>query len=136
MGILGDKDWLVGAALGASGAFDKKKKTDKAAAFGAALGAAIGSGKDWTLEDSVKLGATIRALDSIKENHTTIGSSSYRNNNSSSNHEYDDLILSSDQEEELEEAGIDRFDFNFMDDDEKREALEEAGLDPFDFDMF
>ena len=40
------------------------------------------------------------------------------------------------QEERLEEAGIDTFDFECMDDDEKMEALEEAGLDPFDFDMY
>ena len=29
--------------------------------------------------------------------------------------------------------GIDRDEFDTMDDDEKREALEEAGLDPDDF---
>ena len=50
--------------------------------------------------------------------------------------EYDDLILTSEQEEQLEEAGIDTFDFECMDDDEKMEALEEAGLDPYDFDMY
>ena len=55
---------------------------------------------------------------------------------SGSNNEYDDLILTSEQEEQLEEAGIDTFDFECMDDDEKMEALEEAGLDPFDFDMY
>lgn len=49
----------------------------------------------------------------------------------------DDLILSSEQEEQLEDAGIDVFEFeNLMDDDERREALDDAGLDPFDFDMF
>ena len=30
-------------------------------------------------------------------------------------------------------VGIDRDEFDMMDDDEKREALEEAGLDPDDF---
>lgn len=54
-------------ALGASGAFDKNGKTDTAAAFGTALGASIGSGQEWTLEDSLKLGATISVLDSMKE---------------------------------------------------------------------
>lgn len=35
MGFFGNKNGIIGAALGASGAFDKNKKTDKAAAFGA-----------------------------------------------------------------------------------------------------
>lgn len=58
MGLFGDKDAIVGAALGAGGAFDKDKKIDKGAVFGAALGASIGSGKKWTLEDSLKLGGS------------------------------------------------------------------------------
>ena len=45
MGIFGDKDSIVGAALGVGGAFDKNRKTDSATVFGAALGASIGSGK-------------------------------------------------------------------------------------------
>ena len=32
-------------------------------------------------------------------------------------------------------AGIDRFDLEFMDEDERREVLEDAGLDPDDFDF-
>ena len=55
MGFFGKKDGIAGVALGVSGAFDKNKKTDKAAAFGAAIGASIGSGKNWTFEDSLKL---------------------------------------------------------------------------------
>lgn len=135
MGLFGDKDAILGAALGASGAFDKNKKTDKAAAFGTAMGASIGSGKNWTLEDSLKLSATINALDSMKE--TSDSNYEYSGGGFGSNNIYDDLILTSEQEEQLEEAGIDPFDFeNLMDDDEKLEALEDAGLDPFDFDMF
>lgn len=42
MGIFGDKDSIVGAALGVGGAFDKNRKTDSATVFGAALGASIG----------------------------------------------------------------------------------------------
>ena len=42
--------------------------------------------------------------------------------------------LDEDEEaDELETYGIDRFEFDMMDDEEKREALEEAGLDPDDF---
>lgn len=66
MGLFGDKDAIVGAALGAGGAFDKNKKTDTAAVFGAAMGASIGSGKKWTFEDSMKLGATIASVYSKK----------------------------------------------------------------------
>ncbi len=33
----------------------------------------------------------------------------------------------------LEEAGIDSFAYEYMDDDEKADVLEEAGLDPYDF---
>ena len=153
MGFFGNKNGIVGAALGASGAFDKNKKTDRAAAFGAAIGASIGSGKKWTFEDSLKLGATINALDSMKSN-TADNYSSYADSDdsyfgesdtyTSSAHSdifstgdlYDDLILDSDQEQQLEEAGIDSFEFELMDDDEKIEALEEAGLDPLDFDMY
>lgn len=66
MGLFGDKDAIVGAALGVGGAFDKNKKTDTAAVFGAALGASIGSGKKWTMEDSLKLSATIAGLENSK----------------------------------------------------------------------
>lgn len=40
-----------------------------------------------------------------------------------------------DREIDLENAGIDAFEFSLMDEDEKVEALEEAGLDPADYDM-
>ncbi len=141
MGFFGNKNGIIGAALGASGAFDKNKKTDKAAAFGAAIGASIGSGKKWTFEDSLKLGAAINVLDSMKDvNVGSYSDNTYRGDGVAySGNAYDNLILDSEQEEQLEEAGIDIFDFEMMDDDEKieaLEALEDAGLDPFDFDMF
>ena len=66
VGLFGDKDAIVGAALGAGGAFEKNKKTDTAAVFGAALGASIGSGKKWTMEDSLKLGTTIARMEKNK----------------------------------------------------------------------
>ena len=37
--------------------------------------------------------------------------------------------------EKLSEAGIDPFDFELMNDDERRDALEDAGLDPDDLDF-
>ena len=67
MGIFGNKDSIVGAALGVGGAFDKDRKTDSAAVFGAALGASIGSGKKWTMEESIKLGAAINASNAWKK---------------------------------------------------------------------
>ena len=155
MGFFGNKNRILGAALGASGAFDKNKKTDKAAVFEAAIGATIGSGQKWTFEDSLKLGETINALDSMKGNATNGCSSSYTYSDDSEDLDesdshisgfqsstsywsnlYDNLILYSEQEEQLEEVGIDSFEFEMMDDDEKIEALEDASLGPFDFDMF
>ncbi len=46
-------------------------------------------------------------------------------------------IIGSDEElleDELEAAGLDKFDLELMDADERREAIEDAGLDPDDFD--
>ena len=40
-----------------------------------------------------------------------------------------------DFDDELELAGLDREELEFMDEDERREALEDAGLDPDDFDF-
>lgn len=98
---------IFGTALGVSGAFDKNRKTDKAAAFGVALGASIGSGRKWAMADSIRLGASINALDSMKEDISSsysysgssydtedYGSIGYCGSDyGSSNHEYDDLIL-------------------------------------------
>ncbi len=38
-----------------------------------------------------------------------------------------------DEEDELEAAGLDRDELEFMEEDERREALEDAGLAPDDF---
>lgn len=67
MGLFDNKNAIFGMALGASGAFDKNRKTDTAAAFGTAHGASIGSGQEWTLEDSVKLSLAISVLDAGKD---------------------------------------------------------------------
>lgn len=61
MGIFGNKDSIVGTALGVGGAFDKDSETDSATVFGAS----IGSGKKWTMEDSIKLGAAINELQKV-----------------------------------------------------------------------
>lgn len=42
---------------------------------------------------------------------------------------------SDDLDDELEMAGLDRFDLELMDEDERREVLEDAGLDPDDYDF-
>lgn len=46
-----------------------------------------------------------------------------------------DSDITDDPEDILQNAGIDTFDFEFIDYDEKLEALEDAGLDPDDFDL-
>lgn len=94
------------------------KILDKAAMLGAVVSTILASGKDCTFDDSVKLGAAMALIDEMEED------------------EEDDLFLDSEQEEELENAGIDLFEFECMNDDEKIEALEDAGLDPYDFDIF
>lgn len=132
MGLFGKKDKIANAALGTGGAFDKNNKTDKAAVFGAAVGSSIGSGQEWTLEDSLKLSASIDALDASKNIATDSYSYSSTGSDSGSG-TYHSLLLSSDQEEELEAAGIDIFELEFMSDDERNETLEDAGLDPFDY---
>lgn len=42
---------------------------------------------------------------------------------------------SEDFDDELEMAGLDRDELEFMDEDERREALEDAGLDPDDYEF-
>ena len=66
MGLFDKKSSIIGAALGVGGAFDKSRKTDTAAAFGTALGASIAIGQKWTMEDSLRLGDAISALDAAK----------------------------------------------------------------------
>ena len=39
------------------------------------------------------------------------------------------------KKDELENAGLDVNDLEYMDDDERREAIENAGLDPDDYDF-
>ena len=40
-----------------------------------------------------------------------------------------------DKKDELENAGLDVSDLEYMNDDERREAIENAGLDPDDYDF-
>lgn len=67
MGNFNKKTTIIGTALGVGGAFDKGRKTDRAAAFGAAMGASLASGEKWTLEDSFRLNASLNAPDDEKE---------------------------------------------------------------------
>lgn len=47
----------------------------------------------------------------------------------------DDDEEDDDDDLDLDLAGLDRFDLEMMDEDERREALEDAGLDPGDYDF-
>lgn len=67
MGTFGDKDAIVMAALRTGGAFDDSKEINKDAVYGTVLGSCIGSGKKWTLEDSIKLEATIKKYNNSKK---------------------------------------------------------------------
>lgn len=49
--------------------------------------------------------------------------------------EFDDDDEEDDNDIELELSGLDRFELEMMDEDERNEVLEEAGLDPDDFDF-
>ena len=67
MSFFDKKDMMIDMALKVSGVFDSSCETDVAAAYGAALGASLGSGQDWTIDDSLRLGAAISALDAMKD---------------------------------------------------------------------
>lgn len=43
--------------------------------------------------------------------------------------------VSDDQRDELEMAGLDPFELEWMDEEERREVMENAGLDPDDYDF-
>ena len=73
MGLFNSKNSITGTALGVSGAFDQNKKTDKAVAYGVAVGASLGSGKKWTMADSVGLGLVISAHDKTKKSKSITG---------------------------------------------------------------
>ena len=52
---------------------------------------------------------------------------------------FNDVVLADEDnasDDFLAEAGLDRDELSWMDEEERREALEEAGLDPSDFDDF
>ena len=48
---------------------------------------------------------------------------------------FDDEEAEEEATDDLIVAGIDPYDFDLMDENEKREALEDAGLDPDDYDL-
>ena len=48
---------------------------------------------------------------------------------------FDSEDYNDDVEDVLNDAGLDLFDLELMDDDERAEVLEDAGLDPDDFDF-
>ena len=47
----------------------------------------------------------------------------------------EDSVDDDDDDLDLDLAGLDRFDLEMMDEDERHEALEDAGLDPGDYDF-
>ena len=67
----------------------------------------------------------------ISNNYGNESDDSYSDDSSSYKSKYDDNYETS----ELEEAGLDPIDLEFMTESERREVLEDAGLDPDDFDF-
>ena len=72
------------------------------------------------------------------DDQEAIGEEEYDNTDGSDDDELkpdiaDTDLMSKDQIWELGRAGIDLFEFDLMDNDERIEALEDAGLDPDDF---
>ena len=67
----------------------------------------------------------------ISNNYSNERDDSYSEDSSSYKSKYNDDYETS----ELEEAGLDPIDLEFMTESERREVLEEAGLDPDDFDF-
>jgi hypothetical protein len=56
-------------------------------------------------------------------------------NTRKSNYNLGNVGLDDDLDEELEMAGLNRFELEMMDEDERRDALEDAGLNPDDYDF-
>jgi hypothetical protein len=56
-------------------------------------------------------------------------------NTRKSNYKLGNVGVGDDLDKELEMAGLDRFELEMMDEDERREVLEDAGLDPDDYDF-
>ncbi len=88
-------------------------------------------GKLGAFETGAKIGAIAHFMSDSKDN-TTFGtgysSDVYCSEDDDFESELDDSQIS-----ELEMAGIDVDELEFMDEDERREALEDAGLDPDDY---
>ena len=49
---------------------------------------------------------------------------------------FEEMTRTEDNNLELEAAGLDIDELEYMDSDERREALEDAGLDPDDYDFY
>lgn len=88
-------------------------------------------GKLNMFERATQVAAFTSIMDDAKEKDDPIGLASF-----GESCDDDDLLELDDiQKSELEDAGLDEIDLEFMDEDERREAIEDAGLDPDDYDF-
>lgn len=81
---------------------------------------------------AIENGAKWATVDRIMDDNSKASDSSYGVSSSGSY----DSGLDDMQQLDLELAGLDAEDLEFMDEDERREVLEDAGLDPDDYDFY
>lgn len=86
-------------------------------------------GQQNTFEKATQISTFTSIMDEAKEEDDPIGLASFGENSDDT----DLSILDESQKSELEDAGLDLFDLELMDDDDRREEIEDAGLDPDDY---
>ncbi|MCD7825239.1 MAG: hypothetical protein LUH14_04675 [Clostridiaceae bacterium] len=87
-------------------------------------------GKLGALEQGVKWGTLAHMMDESSKTSASVHSSAV--NSAGPYHSgLDDM-----QQLDLELAGLDTDELEYMDEEERREALEDAGLDPDDYDFY
>lgn len=88
-------------------------------------------GKLNTFEKVTQFATFASIMDETKEKDGQIGLASFGECSNDS----DLSLLDESQKSELENAGLDEFDLELLDEDERREAIEDTGLDPDDYDF-
>ena len=71
----------------------------------------------------------IKGMDALQNSSSSKSGQKTASNGNRSTQLDDDFCF----EDELEMAGLDRFDLEMMDEDERNATMEDAGLDPFDW---
>lgn len=88
-----------------------------------------GDGKLDSFEKAAEFSAFMHMVSESEKTNENVS------NNNSSSCGYTSIGATTDLEDALDDAGIDIFDFELMDDDERAEVLSDAGYDIDDFDF-